>query len=108
MANGSVVNVEVVIDENKLKKACSEADGLETILLNATDAITARANNLSSGFRTGIWHDHDTGETKGDTPPIYEGDVIYGRKGYVGIVHPGNYSAMKDNYENNTLLKAKG
>lgn len=108
MANGSVANVEVVIDEARLQKAISEADGLEPILLNATEAIITRANNLSAGFRTGRWHDHDTGETKGDTPPIYEGDVIYGRRGYVGIVHPGNYSAMKDNYENNTLLKAKG
>jgi hypothetical protein len=44
----------------------------------------------------------------GGTQPAYVGDVRMGRRGYVGIVHPGNYAAMKDNYENNTLLKAKG
>ena len=28
--------------------------------------------------------------------------------GYVSTVHPLNYAAMKDTYQNNTLLKAKG
>lgn len=108
MASGSVANVEVVIDEAKLQKAVSEAEGLFGPLSEATSEITAKANAMGAGFRTGVWHDPKTGEKKGDTEPEYTGDVIYGRRGYVGIVHPANYAAMKDNYEHNTLLKAKG
>lgn len=108
MASGAVGSVEVVIDEQKLRDAVSQADGLQGILEEKTNAIIARANALGSGYRTGIWHDPATREKKGDTQPEYGGDVIYGHRGYVGIVHPNNYAALKDNYENNTLLKAKG
>ena len=108
VSGGAAANVEVVIDEKKLLKAVSEADGVQGILSEKTAGIASRANSLGAGFRTGKWHDPATGESKGMTQPVYEGDVRRGKRGYVGIVHPGNYAAMKDNYENNTLLKAKG
>ena len=103
----SVVNVVVKIDERKLRDAISRGEGLAPVLWDITTQITGNANMLCQGFRTGIWHDED-GNELGDTPARYAGDVIQGKRGPVGIVHPANYSAMKDNYENNTLLKAKG
>ena len=61
---------------------------------------------MSAGFRTGIYHDHETGETLGNTQPRYEGDVGPDKRFVVGIVYPKNYAAMKDNHKNNTLLKS--
>lgn len=102
------VKCRVVIDQKALEDAAFKAAGTRAALGEATSRIASRANSLGSGFRTGTYHDHATGETRGDTQPAYSGDVRMGRKGWVGIVHPENYAAMKDTKENNTLLKAKG
>lgn len=99
-------NMRVAINKAALRRAVSTAEDLDSALAEAVDKIVFNANALSSNFRTGIYHDHETGETRGDTQPEYAGDVVMGRKGYVGIVHPANYAAMKDNYENNTLLSS--
>ena len=92
--------------------ALQQLAGNDTLVRGALDArtaqITARANALGSGFRTGHYHPDHRSPGVGGTQPSYVGDVRMGRKGYVGIVHPANYAAMKDNYENNTLLKSKG
>lgn len=92
--------------------ALQQLAGNDNLVRGALDArtaqITARANALGSGFRTGHYHPDHRSPGVGGTQPSYVGDVRIGRKGYVGIVHPGNYAAMKDNYENNTLLKSKG
>lgn len=92
--------------------ALHQLAGNDNLVRGALDArtaqITARANALGSGFRTGHYHPDHRSPGVGGTQPSYVGDVRMGRKGYVGIVHPANYAAMKDNYENNTLLKAKG
>ena len=96
----------VKLDKEKLEQAVQDADGLPPVLGDAVQKVLANANMLSSGFRTGIYHDHRTGETLGDTQPEYGGDVARKGRSMVGIVHPRNYAAMKDNYENNTMLKA--
>lgn len=75
-------------------------------IADVTSQATASANSLGSGFRTGIYHDHKTGETRGDTAPIYEGNVEIHGIVPVGMVYAANYSAMRDTLENNTLLKA--
>lgn len=96
----------VKIDGRKLYEAVQDAEKLPPVLEDAVKKVTANANMLSSGFRTGIFHDHKTGETRGDTQPEYGGNVAKKGRTMVGIVHPENYAAMKDNYENNTMLKA--
>lgn len=103
----AVVNVVVKIDERKLRDAISHGENLAPALSEITTQITGNANMLAQGYRTGIWHD-ENGNEYGDTPAVFEGDVTNGKRGPVGIVHPANYSAMKANYENNILLKAKG
>lgn len=100
--------VVVEIDPEKFRAAVNDADQLESLLQSVTSSVVNAANSMSSGFRTGIYHDPNTGETVGDTQPEYGGDVADRGKGPLGLVHPKNYAAMKDNYENNTLLKAAG
>lgn len=102
------VSVKVEIDSRGLKHAVAFAHGTEAALRKYTDKIKSRANSMAAGYTTPKWHDHKTGETKGGTKAAYDGDVILGRKGYVGIVYPANYAAQKENHQHNTLLKAKG
>lgn len=104
----SYATVKVVIDEAALKRAVSNGDGVQGILKQKVDSITANANALSAGMRTGIFHDHATGETRGDTEPDFEGNVERRGDGYIGIVYTANYAAQKANLDNNILLKAKG
>lgn len=74
----------------------------------ATDRIKARANAMGSSFRTGLYHRNHESPAVGDTQAAYDGDVRTMRSAAVGIVHTANYAAMRDNAENNTLLKSIG
>lgn len=74
----------------------------------ATDAIAGKANAMSSSYRTGYYHPDSKSPGVGRTQPKYVSDIQVMDNAVVGIVHTGNYAAMKDNYENNTLLKARG
>lgn len=96
-----MANVTLKLDEKAIKNL-GRLDGIRPLLDNATAQITSSAQSMSAGYRTGIWHG------KGNTPTNYKGDVSCHEYGYVGLVVTGNYSAIKDNYENNTLLKAMG
>ncbi len=73
-----------------------------------TREIESAANAMGSGFRTGLYHRDHKSPAVGDTPASYAGDVRDFRGIPVGIVHTGNYAAMRDNAENNTLLKSIG
>lgn len=101
-------SVIVKIDEAALQRAIQNGEGLPGTLQQRVDEIKDTANALSAGMRTGIWHDHETGETRGDTEPVFDGDVQKVKGGYVGIVYTANYAAQKANHNNNILLKAKG
>lgn len=103
------VKVNVVLDKDAPEKIFSLPQ-VKGALTKEAGEIADRANQLSAGFRTGIWHDHATGETRGDTQPVYSFTKAQAsqRYGAIAFVHPRNYSAIKDNYMNNTLLKAKG
>lgn len=101
-----MADFEVEINQGKLREAVQDAEGLPTALGDAVSQIAGRANAIGSGYRTGIWHDHASGEKRGGTQPVYEGDVQRRGRSQVGIVHPGNYAAMKDNHLHNTLLKS--
>lgn len=98
----------IEIDEQALKHAVGHADGVRGVLEAKTLEITNRANAMSSGFRTGRYYDRKESKLKGNTQPEYGGDVQMGRAGYIGLVHPLNYAAMKDTHLHNTLLKAGG
>ena len=74
----------------------------------ATTRIREAASAMSSGYRTGYYHPDHKSPGVGNTQPEYEGNVEMQRSSVVGIVYTGNYAAMKDNAENNTLLKARG
>lgn len=74
----------------------------------ATTSIADKANAMSSGYRTGYYHPDHKSPGVGRTQPKYVSDVQVKMHSVVGIVYTGNYAAMKDNYENNTLLKARG
>lgn len=100
--------VTVKIDEAALKRAISNGEGIQGILQRETERIVDQANALSAGMRTGIYHDHTTGETRGDTEPEFAGNVEKVRDGYIGIVYTANYAAQKANHKSNILLKAKG
>lgn len=100
--------VRVDIDQQALRDAVSRGEGLSSVLSDIAGSICGRANSMSAGFRTGLYHvDHES-PAVGDTQPEYAYDVQEGKRGPVGLVWTNNYSAMKDCYENNTLLKARG
>lgn len=98
--------LEIHWDKAALGRAVGLSDETLEGITQATNRIAANAQSMSAGFRTKKWHDHATGETKGDTPTNYVGDVQTLSNAHVGIVYTGNYSAYKDNLENNTLLKS--
>lgn len=102
------VTVKVDISQKSLEHAVNYAEGTKSALVSKSSQIARAANSMSSGFRTGFYHRDHKSPAIGGTSPVYSSDVKMGRKGYVGIVHPSNYAAMKDNHQNNTLLKAKG
>ena len=104
----SNVTVKVVLDQRGLEHAINHAPGTEAAIRQKVSNIKAKANALAAGYRTPKWHDHKTGETKGDTPAKYDGSTRLGSRGYVGIVYTANYAAQKENKQHNTLLKAKG
>lgn len=101
-----MADVEIVIDGAKVKQAIANAETLDDKLLIAVNEIAAKANALGAGYRTGKYHPNHKSPGVGGTQPKYAGDVQRFRGGPVGIVHPKNYAAMKDNHLHNTMLKA--
>lgn len=93
-------------NESELKKAIAQA--AEPAVKEHTERICQSAQAMSSGFRTGLYHRDHKSPAVGNTAPKYEANIENHGGVPVGIVYTGNYSAMKDNHENNTLLKARG
>lgn len=91
-----------------LGRIVGKAPEVQAEVERCTKEIWQRANALSSGYRTGLYHRDHESPAVGNTQPAYDGDVELKRNAVVGIVHTANYAAMKDNAENNTLLKARG
>lgn len=109
-----MASARVEIDDLRALRAMLTAPGLEDAIANATAKVAEKANRLGSGFETERTRDWRTGEQFGGRKPLYKHDVVRTRNrkagvdAPVGIVVTGNYAAMKDNHEHNTLLKAKG
>lgn len=101
-----MADMRVTVDDAAVKRAIDGSDGVKPLLLKRGNEIASRANALGAGYRTPKWHDRKTGETKGGKAPQY--GATLGSSRTMCIVHPENYSAMKDNYLHNTMLKAKG
>lgn len=112
MADEGLVNtigrLTIIIDEKALENAVSFSEGVQDVLQEKTDEIIDRANSMSAGFRTKRTYNYAEHKWVGNTQPRYGGDVQLRRRGYIGLVHPLNYAALKDSYENNTILKAGG
>ena len=98
----------IEIDTQALEHAVNNADGMQGVLNAKVQEITARANAMGASFRTGRFYDREENKLKGNTQPEYAGDVQKRSRGYIGLVHPANYAAMKDTHLHNTLLKAGG
>ena len=101
-----MADIEVVLEDDKVRLAIANAENIDTVLQQAVDKIAGNANMLSASFRTGRFYDRTANELRGDSQPLYAGDVADHGKGPVGIVYTANYAAMKDTHENNTLLKS--
>lgn len=101
-----MADIEIVIDDAKVRKAIANADSIDEKLGIAANSVVAKANALGAGYRTGYYHVDHKSPAVGGTQPEYGGDVRHYESGPVGIVHPKNYAAMKDNYLHNTMLKA--
>ena len=101
-----MAELEIEIDGEKLYQAVQDAEGLRSLLQRETSRITANANANGSGFATGYYYRDHKAPAVGGTHPVYEGDVQRRKRTLVGIIHPANYAAMKDNHKNNTLLKS--
>ena len=95
-------------DEAALGRLVGKAPEVVAEVDRATREIHARANTMGAAFRTGLYHRDHRSPAVGDTQAAYDGDVREYRGSVVGIVHTGNYAAMRDNAENNTLLKSIG
>ena len=100
-----MASFELTIYEDKLKQLVDTSPETGALLQSHVVATVDAANAMSAGFRTGIYHRED-GTTVGNTQPRYAGDTQKSRGCYIGLVHPDNYAAMKDNHERNTMLKA--
>lgn len=90
--------------DKELRKAIGEA--AKPRIESKTDEIKASAAAMSAGYKTAKVHKPEG--TVGGTKPKYAGNVRMFKQLPVGLVYTGNYAAMKDNHENNTLLKAMG
>ena len=103
-----MADMDVQIDMEKVKRAIGQSEGVAGEMQKAVKRLTASANGMCAGYKTGYFYDREKGKRVGGTQAVYEGDVErLGRYRWpYGIVHPANYAAMKDNYEHNTLLKA--
>lgn len=99
-------DLHMTIDRAKLKQLALGSDGTAAIVASVTSKVAANANSMGAAYRTGYYHRDHKSPAVGGTQPSYAGDVRkYGYKP-VGIVHPKNYAAMKDNMLHNTLLKS--
>ena len=107
MASDVKVVVKMSSDYERIMKS---QPGVGEAVTNKASAISGNANALGAGFRTGYYHrDHKSPAVGGTAPEYgYEKAEKSTKYGYVSTVHPLNYAAMKDTYQNNTLLKAKG
>ena len=101
-----MADVEFTIDDDALGRLVGNSDRTRAIIAKRVDEVTARANAMSAGFRTGFYHRDHQSPAVGGTQPAYKGDVEKRGKNPVGIVVTGNYAAMKDNHLHNTLLKS--
>lgn len=117
------VTVKVDISQQALENAVNSSPEVRSAINSMSASIASRANGMATE-KSGIWVDvgephhpeRTGGKWNGRSGPTIGGkDPVYQSKparrfssGLVGIVYAGNYAAQKDNYQHNTLLKAKG
>lgn len=102
--------LEIKWNTAALNRAVGESAEVRAAITKATAKCASTANANAASFRTGRYYDREEGRLKGDTQARYAYDVESNGpdRWPVGLVYPANYAAMKENYLNNTLLKAVG
>ena len=100
--------VDFKINENKLWRMICRSDATYQVIRSTGDAVAARANALSAGFRTQKYHRDHKSPAVGDKQPIYMSNIRRNPTVPTSIVYTANYAAKKDNTLHNTLLKARG
>ena len=101
-----MADVVVEIDGERLYEAIQDADGTAPLLEQYAQSVTARANALAAGYRTGRFYDRSEGVLKGDTQAEYKTNTKKMGRSQVALVYTANYAAQKENMEHNTLLKS--
>lgn len=101
-------SVEIRWDMAKLGRFCAKAPETVDEIDKAVSRIAATATSMSSGNVTGSYHRDHKSPHVGGTAPVYGSNTQVMTNSAVGIAYTGNYAAMKDNLENNTLLRAMG
>ena len=99
-------HLKIVVNKAKARHAINNAENLPQALEAKVGGIVGKANALGAGYRTEKYPRDHRSPAVGGTQPKYTGDVQRGKKGPIGLVHPENYAAMKDNHLHNTLLKS--
>ena len=101
-----MAEVVMRLDRRALMRTAAAAARPE--IESATERIGGKANSLGAPFRTGYYHRDHKSPAVGGTQPSYGADVETHGGVPVGIVYTANYAAMRDNAQNNTLLKSIG
>lgn len=116
MADVSIRLAGITFDKAGEREAMN-GSGVKAAVTAAASGVAGKANAMSSGNRTKrvtrgypFPPDRTTRAPRdmGGKSPSYESSpAMSGRDGAVSIVYTGNYAAMKDNSQGNTLLKAR-
>lgn len=103
-----MAKTEIRWDMARLGRFCAKAPETVEAIGVAVSRTAATATSMSSGNVTGSYHRDHKSPHVGGTAPSYGSDTRVFRESAVGLAYTANYSAMKDNAQNNTLLKALG
>ena len=98
--------VRVEVNEERAWNLAIRSDGLYQMIRSEADKRAAQATAMAGGFKTGKYHRDHKSPAVGGTHAKYSSKT--GRplgKVPVGMVHTGNYAAMKENMQHNTLAK---
>jgi hypothetical protein len=98
--------VRVDVDVEAAWNVALRSDGLYQMIRSEADRRAAQANAMAGDFKTGKYHRDHKSPAVGGTHARYSSKT--GRplgRVPVGMVHTGNYAAIKENMKHNTLAK---
>lgn len=103
------VKIKVVLDSDAPEKIY-RLPQVKAAVTKQANEIAERANSMSAGFHTGLYYQngHHVAGVGNKQPNYVAKPTKETSKGAIALVVTGNYAAMKDTLEHNTLLKARG